>query len=104
VVLIIIGILFIIRNLGWVDFSWWGVFRLWPVLLILWGISVIPIKNYLKLILSFVALLVAVVFLWKYDNNTGCRFGMWNWNHNGVEFNDDEIIINGKDQNFTVPF
>ena len=65
VVLIIIGILFIIRNLGWVDFSWWGVFRLWPVLLILWGISVIPIKNYLKLILSFVALLVAVIFLWN---------------------------------------
>jgi hypothetical protein len=104
VVLIIIGILFIIRNLGWVDFSWWGVFRLWPVLLILWGISVIPIKNYLKLILSFVALLVAVIFLWKYDNNAGCRFGIWNWNHNGVEFNDDEITISGKDQNFTVPF
>ena len=55
VVLIIIGILFIIRNLGWVDFSWWGVFRLWPVLLILWGISVIPIKNYLKLILSLLS-------------------------------------------------
>lgn len=101
VVLIIIGMLFIIRNLGWLDFSWWAIFSLWPLLLILWGISVIPVKDTIKLILSLGALALAVIFLYNYDCSD--RFHI-RWHSD----DDKEVYIDkeGKysNQNFSEPY
>ncbi len=63
VILIIIGILFILKNFNVFIFSWLDILRLWPVLLILIGISLLPIKNTAKLILSVVALVLTVIIL-----------------------------------------
>lgn len=63
VILITIGVLFILKNLDIVYFSWVAIWRLWPVLLILWGIAIIPVKNWMKLVLSVVAIALAFSFV-----------------------------------------
>jgi len=46
--LIIIGSLLVARNLGWIDFDWMNILRLWPLLFILWGLSVLPLRDDIK--------------------------------------------------------
>lgn len=61
VLLVVIGALFIFDNLGWFDFSFRAIFDMWPALLILWGISMLPIKGGVKTALSIATVLVAIL-------------------------------------------
>jgi len=108
ILLIAIGLLFVLNNLGVLSFSWYGIWRLWPLILIFWGISVLPIKDGIK----FVAL-IAVIALTFLSINRLPETSPWYLrfhHHNGdnFEFWDDEEdtgkTSNYKDQNFTVPF
>ncbi|MBV2246623.1 MAG: hypothetical protein KUL83_05635 [Lentimicrobium sp.] len=78
VILVIIGTLFILKNVGLVYFDWVTLWRLWPLVLILWGISIIPVKDYLKLIFSIIAILLSVLLVNRYDRTGYYRFG---WRH-----------------------
>ncbi|MDA3904589.1 MAG: DUF5668 domain-containing protein [Bacteroidales bacterium] len=60
VLLVVIGALFIFDNIGWFDFSFKALFDMWPALLILWGISMLPIKGGIKTTLSVITVLLAV--------------------------------------------
>jgi hypothetical protein len=93
ILLVIIGSLFILKNLGWIYFDWWTVLRLWPLVLILWGISIIPVQGFIKVILSFVAIALAFVLVSKFDNRERPHFN-WdnrhhNWSHN-FDYSDDD--------------
>lgn len=62
--LIFLGAVFLLRVFGWFHFSWCGIWRYWPILLIIIGISCISMKRWLKntlLIISLVALLIALI-------------------------------------------
>lgn len=71
---------------------------LWPVLIILWGISVIPVKDWIKLVASLVIIIAGFVlvqrdpdtehFSWRFDRNDD-RNGDWN-----VEWNDNDSTDN----------
>ena len=50
-ILIAIGMLFILGNLGIVHFSWFSFWRLWPVILLFWGITILPV--YFEFVLLF---------------------------------------------------
>lgn len=67
VLLIAFGILIILKNVGVLYFDWLSILRLWPLLLVLWGISIIPVKGYIKALLSLIAVLIAVLLLVRYD-------------------------------------
>jgi hypothetical protein len=87
--LVIIGILFILKNTGVLVFSWHTMWHLWPVILILWGISLIPVKDWIKLVLSLVTVVVTFFAIQQYgpqDNHN------WNfeWNDNNDRNNKDE--------------
>ncbi|MBU2649934.1 MAG: hypothetical protein KKA81_03290 [Bacteroidetes bacterium] len=60
VILVILGILFILKNMEVIYFRWRDIWSLWPLLLILWGISILPLKSGFKLILSLLAVAVTV--------------------------------------------
>lgn len=101
ILLVIIGTLFILKNLGWIFFDWWTVFRLWPLILILWGISIIPIKGYIKLILSLVTVAIAILLMSKFDKRER-PFANWNrqnkeW-HFDMDDSDDDSTYNGNSQ------
>jgi hypothetical protein len=63
VILVTLGILFAFRNFGVIDFSARAIFRLWPLLLVFWGIAIIPLKPMVKFILTAVTVIIAVIFL-----------------------------------------
>lgn len=88
ILLVIIGILFILKNMGVIFFDWWTIANLWPLVLILWGISLIPVRDYIKMIISIIAIIITFAIVSKYskDNKPDMH-----WNNNADwEFDFDE--------------
>ncbi|MFA5974055.1 MAG: DUF5668 domain-containing protein [Lentimicrobiaceae bacterium] len=87
--LVIIGVLFILKNTGVLFFSWHTLWRLWPVILILWGISIIPVKDWIKLVLSLLTVVVTFFAVQQYGPKDNHK---WNfeWNDNNDRDNNDE--------------
>ncbi len=52
ILLIALGTLFLLDRLDIFDFQWSVLIRLWPLLLILWGVSILPIQNFFKIVLA----------------------------------------------------
>jgi hypothetical protein len=87
--LVLIGVLFILKNTGVLFFTWHSMWQLWPVILILWGISIIPVKDWIKLVLSLVTVVITFFAVQQYgpkDNHN------WNfeWNDNNDRDKNDE--------------
>ncbi|MBL7138011.1 MAG: hypothetical protein ISS17_04485 [Bacteroidales bacterium] len=61
-ILIAIGLIFLFSNFGWLDFHWVSIWRLWPLILIFWGISILPIKDVVKFILVIAFLALSFIF------------------------------------------
>ena len=74
-ILVAVGILFILRNVGIVTFSWYSIWRLWPIILVLIGIAILPVKDGIKVLLSVITLLVAMAILILFPRE---HFS-WNW-------------------------
>ncbi len=84
VVLIAFGVMIILKNMDIVHFNWFGILQLWPLLLIIWGISLIPVQEYIKFILSVLVLVGGLFILNAYQcNDSFC----WNWKYNDDKTN-----------------
>ncbi|MHC1708274.1 MAG: DUF5668 domain-containing protein [Bacteroidales bacterium] len=97
-VLVILGTALILKNLDVIYFSWHSIWHLWPVLLILWGISILPIRDLWKLLVSLVILLLTIFFLWKYPQHFQ---NDWHFRWNDE---DDEYTTYGTNQSFEEPW
>jgi len=94
VVLITIGALFVLRNFGVFHFSWYDLKHLWPVILVILGISLLPIKGVVRIILSFIVVIAAMIYLTNrpahnYDNSWSW-VPDWHWNDDNYNYQDDE--------------
>jgi hypothetical protein len=83
-ILVLIGVLFILKNLGVIYFSWYGVWKLWPVVLVLIGVAILPVKDSIKVILTVIVLAIAAYFLLAV---TGQKHFSDRWS---FKFHDDE--------------
>jgi len=98
-ILILIGTLFILQNLNVLDFEWVRLWRLWPVLLVLWGVSILPANNWIKSGLLVIVLAGSVYFMldqtidWRADRKYIKEFNF--------EFDDNKSVIN---QDFDIPY
>ncbi len=89
--LVMIGILFILKNTGVLFFSWHTMWQLWPVILILWGISLIPVKDWIKLVLSFVTVIITFFAVQQYGPKDNHKWNFeWNDRHNRDRNNEEE--------------
>lgn len=82
VLLIMLGSLFILDNLNIVDFEWHNMWRLWPVILVLWGVSIIPVRDWIKL--GLVALIIAATVYLVVEESV-----YWEGKPFRIEFHDD---------------
>jgi len=96
IILIFLGVLFILQNLGLVFFDWRSLWRLWPVILVLWGISILPVKSWIRMVLTLLVLAATLTFMLnktvdvnRYDEETH-----W-WN---------EPEAKNVEQAFTIPY
>ncbi|MBN1651774.1 MAG: hypothetical protein JW857_10625 [Bacteroidales bacterium] len=100
VILVVIGALFIFNNLGWFDFSLRSLFDMWPALLIIWGISMLPIKGGLKTALSVITVLLAIFIASTrdYSDHWTTRFNKHvnmrgvDWDHSDDEYNQSDDV------------
>jgi hypothetical protein len=102
VILIVLGVLFILRNLNVIDFSWSDIWHFWPVLFILWGVSVLPVNDYIKLALSLVVVAATIYIAQNPKYNT-----RWNdkdgFRHHWEE-QDEGTAELYRDQEFSAPW
>lgn len=99
VILIFVGVLFILQNLQLIHFDWMNLWRLWPVILVLWGVSILPANSWIKLVLTLLILGASIFFMVdqtsQWDDYQS-RTEWWNdWDRK------DKTTI---DQYFDVPF
>ncbi len=71
IILIAIGCLFLISNLGWIDFHWSTIWRLWPLILIFWGIAILPIRDLIKYALLIGVILFTIIFFNRLTESKG---------------------------------
>jgi hypothetical protein len=106
-ILIAIGMLFILNNLGVIHFSWFSFWRLWPLILLFWGIAILPVKDMVKYILLGLVLIFIFFAInrlpvgnpWHLHFHHPGNSMYWN-------FDDEEhdSIARYADQNLSVPF
>lgn len=81
-----LGTLLLFDRLDMMHFDWWAFAKLWPFLIILWGVSIIPVQNGIKIVL---ALLVAAGSVFMYLNNAENRTERHKFSYH-YDFDDDE--------------
>lgn len=79
-VLVLIGVLFILKNVGVIYFTWYSLWKLWPVVLVLIGVAILPIKEVFKVILTIIVLVVAAIIL---ASSPGFRTSDPKWSFKG---------------------
>ncbi len=99
--LIIVGSLLVARNLGVIDFDWFNIIRLWPLIFILWGLSVLPIRQTIKVGVLVILLGGATWFVLEYPSSG--RFHDFEFSID-KDFDNSNSFLTKKQQNFTVPF
>jgi len=60
--LVAIGVLFILDNMDLINFSFSAFVSLWPLLLVAWGISILPVKSVYKTVASLALVLFALIY------------------------------------------
>jgi hypothetical protein len=68
-ILVLLGVAFLLENMGFIDFNWRTLWQFWPVLLIFWGISVLPLSSTWKNLLVFVVLLGTIAAIYYVEGN-----------------------------------
>ncbi|MDR1792139.1 MAG: DUF5668 domain-containing protein [Bacteroidales bacterium] len=71
ILLISIGVLFVLKALNIIAFTWGNVVSLWSLLLIWAGVCVLPLKDIVKLLLSLLILGVGIVLLVRFPQCLG---------------------------------
>lgn len=84
-ILVLIGVLFILKNLDIIYFSWYSLWKLWPLVLVMIGVTILPVKDGIKVALAIIVLIAAAFFLVYYPD-----FG---------HRNNDTSISNSQDNN-----
>jgi hypothetical protein len=89
--LVLIGVLFILKNLDIIYFSWYGIWRLWPMVLVLIGVTILPIKDSIKVVLTIIVLIAAAFFLVSFPNDHN-RSDRWSFNFDKDQADDKEPL------------
>jgi len=101
IILLTIGVVFALRNFDIISFNWRAILDLWPLLLVLWGISVLPARPVLKLILALAVSGAAIALLYHYPGKHSDRF-WFQWDDDYTYSDRDDWIPS--DQVFMEPF
>lgn len=74
---LLVGALLLLSNLGIVDVHWREAWRLWPILIILAGLSILSLRGWVAIVVYGIAGLVIVALVWatlmgaiSYDNGS----------------------------------
>jgi hypothetical protein len=112
IVLIAIGVLFILNNVGVFEFGWRTLWSLWPLILIFWGISILPVKEWMKITGLVVVLAFTIIFFQRLTDHApwfhfrNFDHGHWHgdWDSEDEDEDDNSPTANYQEQHLSVPF
>lgn len=90
-VLVLIGVLFILKNLEIIYFSWYSIWKLWPLALVMIGVTILPIKDGFKIALAVIVLVATVIILISFPNYHNWDDN-WSFNTPGQKSEDKEPL------------
>lgn len=99
ILLIIAGVLILLNNLGILQINWRNVVSLWPLIFVFWGISILPAKDYVKLILAIITLAVGMAMMFGKSNARVFPLGWFSENET-----EEFLYEENKIQSFSEPF
>jgi len=105
VILIALGLLILLSNFGYVDSGWRIIWNLWPLILVFWGIAVLPVKDLYKIIAVIIILAFTVTFFNRLTEHTPWWGGFnHGWQHH-YDWSDEDNNGPGNysEQNLSVP-
>jgi len=105
--LVTLGALFILKNIGVVYFNWMSIFSLWPMILVLVGVTLLPIKDSIKTLLTIVLLIATVAMIFTKTNQwtRNYSFNVDKWDEWDTEiYNDRESRNETSEQYFYEPY
>ena len=70
ILILFIGVVALLASLDVIGFSWIIAWRLWPMLFIIAGIAILPVKEWVRAILLLLALAVGVL-LYQHEDSRG---------------------------------
>ncbi len=79
IILLFVGVVTLLVTLDVIDFSWGVAWRLWPMLLILTGIAILPLRDGIKALLLIAALTIGVL-LYRHEAENDSR--LWFFSQN----------------------
>jgi hypothetical protein len=105
-ILVFLGTIFILKNFGVIYFNWHSIFRLWPFIIVFIGITILPVKTWIKIFLAVIALGAVIAMMAYYPGEKNeFSFDWWsnkdrteNWER-GREV--DQTIIEPYDTTIT---
>lgn len=83
--LVTLGLLLLLDRTGVFYFNWWAFGKLWPFLLVLWGVSILPVKGAVKIVLALVVAGLSILMYANQAPSKSERGTTFNYH-----FNDDE--------------
>ena len=112
--IVFIGVIALLSSLNVFDFHWSILWRLWPMILIILGIAILPINDYIKALILLLTLGVGCLLYHHesqhYEGNAVSRFfnrhvsnWNWDWDDDDDEKDDDHDDFDF-DQRFAEPF
>jgi hypothetical protein len=107
-ILVLIGLVILFDNLGYIDFYWGDIFHLWPLFLIVAGVNLVfaHSRSALTTVVKVLVVVGAFLFVLVRYGSFGPRSGMhdsWGWHHhdrdNGFWSDDDNNNSNDTTDN-----
>lgn len=95
--LVTLGTLLLLDRTGVFYFNWWAFGKLWPFLLVLWGVSILPVKGAVKIVLALSVAALSVLMYSNYSPAKSERGTTFKYRFN----DDDEEDDYSTDQIFT---
>ena len=111
--IVFIGVVALLASLNVFEFHWSILWRLWPMVLILLGIAILPINDYIKALILVLTLgLGCLLYHFENKNYQGNAFSRffnnhvttWNWDWDDDDENDADDDDFDFDQRFAEPF
>ena len=61
--LLLLGTFMLLEHLAVFHIHWWYLLHFWPVIIIIWGVSILPIKNNYKAVISISIVIITILFV-----------------------------------------
>ncbi len=88
ILLVALGVLFLLDNFNWIDADWDDIFTLWPLIFVFWGISLLPVKGFIKLILTLGSLAIGIYLVSTFQHRSFIYYH--NESRSEIEWNKSE--------------